>query len=122
MTEDVPGGSERGGHAHRQVREFLVAISGSFDVVLDDGRIKQRFHCQLNYADDINVIAVTPIGNTLIENHYGRATYGPDIQDIPCLPQTIEPRRVPSSITGAHITAVGGSCNRAPTPDCRSSG
>ena len=35
---DVPGGAQRGGHAHKVVEEFLVAISGSFDVVLDDGR------------------------------------------------------------------------------------
>jgi WxcM-like protein len=41
---DVPGGAERGGHAHKVLQEFLVAISGSFDVVLDDGREKARFH------------------------------------------------------------------------------
>ena len=41
---DVPGGAQRGGHAHKVVEEFLVAISGSFDVVLDDGRDKARFH------------------------------------------------------------------------------
>lgn len=34
---DVPGGEERGGHSHKQLYEFLVAASGSFDVVLDDG-------------------------------------------------------------------------------------
>lgn len=34
---DVPAGAERGGHAHKQVQEFLVAISGSFDVILNDG-------------------------------------------------------------------------------------
>ncbi len=33
---DVPSGSERGGHAHKQLKEFLVALSGSFDVVLKD--------------------------------------------------------------------------------------
>lgn len=41
---DVPGGAERGGHAHKILEEFIVAISGSFDVVLDDGREKARFH------------------------------------------------------------------------------
>lgn len=35
---DVPGGEERGGHAYRQTEEFIVALSGSFDVVLDDGK------------------------------------------------------------------------------------
>jgi hypothetical protein len=34
---DVPGGSERGGHAHKQLQQFIIAMSGSFDVVLDDG-------------------------------------------------------------------------------------
>lgn len=34
---DVPSGSERGGHAHKKLKEFLVALSGSFDVVLKDG-------------------------------------------------------------------------------------
>ena len=35
---DVPGGEERGGHAYRKNEEFIVALSGSFDVVLDDGK------------------------------------------------------------------------------------
>ena len=40
---DVPGGAERGGHPHKQLRQLIVAISGSFDVVLDDGAEKRRF-------------------------------------------------------------------------------
>jgi dTDP-4-dehydrorhamnose 3,5-epimerase-like enzyme len=35
---DVPAGAERGGHAHKQLQQFLVALSGSFDVVLHDGK------------------------------------------------------------------------------------
>ncbi len=35
---DVPGGEERGGHAYKNTEEFIVALSGSFDVVLDDGK------------------------------------------------------------------------------------
>jgi len=35
---DVPTGSERGGHAHKDLQQFLVALSGSFDVVLNDGK------------------------------------------------------------------------------------
>jgi dTDP-4-dehydrorhamnose 3,5-epimerase-like enzyme len=34
---DIPSGSERGGHAHKELKQFLVALSGSFDVVLNDG-------------------------------------------------------------------------------------
>jgi hypothetical protein len=40
---DVPGGSERGGHAHRRLEQFIVAVAGSFDVVVDDGRERRRF-------------------------------------------------------------------------------
>lgn len=38
---DVPAGSERGGHAHKELRQFLVALSGSFDVALNDGKEKR---------------------------------------------------------------------------------
>ena len=41
---DVPGGESRGGHAHRRCREMIVAVSGSFDVTLDDGQEKQTYH------------------------------------------------------------------------------
>lgn len=46
---DVPGGSERGGHAHKALHQLVVAMSGSFDVVLDDGREKKRFHLARSY-------------------------------------------------------------------------
>jgi len=46
---DVPGGAERGGHAHRDLHQLIVAMSGSFDVVLDDGRATQRFHLNRSY-------------------------------------------------------------------------
>jgi len=48
-TYDVPGGSERGSHAHKNLRQLIVAMSGSFDVVLDDGLNKQRFHLNRSY-------------------------------------------------------------------------
>lgn len=35
---DVPSGAERGGHSHKEQQEFLVALSGSFDVILNDGK------------------------------------------------------------------------------------
>lgn len=40
---DVPSGAERGGHAHIQQNEILIALSGSFDVVLDDGESKKKY-------------------------------------------------------------------------------
>lgn len=46
---DVPGGAERGGHAHKNLEQLIVAMSGSFDVVLDDGAEKKRFHLNRSY-------------------------------------------------------------------------
>lgn len=46
---DVPGGAERGGHAHKQLRQLILAISGSFDIVLDDGFSKKRYHLNRSY-------------------------------------------------------------------------
>lgn len=46
---DVPGGEHRGGHAYRDNQEFIVAMSGSFDVILDDGKEKQVFHLNRSY-------------------------------------------------------------------------
>lgn len=46
---DVPGGAERGGHAHRNLHQVLVAMSGSFDVVLDDGNMEIRYHLNRSY-------------------------------------------------------------------------
>lgn len=43
-TYDVPSGESRGGHAHRQCRELIIAISGSFTVTIDNGKEKQSFH------------------------------------------------------------------------------
>lgn len=46
---DVPGGEHRGGHAYRENSEFIVALSGSFDVVLDDGKVKKTFSLNRSY-------------------------------------------------------------------------
>lgn len=46
---DVPGGSERGGHAHKALHQLIIAMSGSFDVVLDDGLVKKRIHLNRSY-------------------------------------------------------------------------
>ena len=46
---DVPGGAERGGHAHKGLHQLIVAMSGSFDVLLDDGFEKRRFHLNRSY-------------------------------------------------------------------------
>ena len=46
---DVPGGAERGGHAHKKLHQLIIALSGSFDVILDDGKQKKRFHLNRSY-------------------------------------------------------------------------
>ncbi len=46
---DVPGGSDRGAHAHKNLQQFIVAMSGSFDMVLDDGKEQKRFHLNRSY-------------------------------------------------------------------------
>jgi hypothetical protein len=46
---DVPGGADRGGHALKSCHQFLIAMSGSFDVIVYDGKDKQRFHLNRSY-------------------------------------------------------------------------
>jgi len=46
---DVPGGQVRGGHAFRKQQEFIVALSGSFDVMVDDGKTRRRFALNRSY-------------------------------------------------------------------------
>lgn len=46
---DVPGGEERGGHAFRRNEEFIIALSGAFDVVVDDGQKKKSFALNRSY-------------------------------------------------------------------------
>ncbi len=46
---DVPRGSERGAHAHRGLHQFMICMSGSFDLILDDGREKKSFNMNRPY-------------------------------------------------------------------------
>src|SRR3954471_11120907 len=46
---DVPGGAERGGHAHKNLHQFIIAMSGSFDIHLDDGHSKKTVHMNRSY-------------------------------------------------------------------------
>jgi oxalate decarboxylase/phosphoglucose isomerase-like protein (cupin superfamily) len=46
---DVPGGEKRGGHAYKENQELIVALSGSFDVLLDDGKEKKVFSLNRSY-------------------------------------------------------------------------
>ena len=46
---DVPGGEARGGHAYKENQELIIALSGSFDVMLDDGNEKKTFSLNRSY-------------------------------------------------------------------------
>lgn len=46
---DIPGGEGRGGHAHKELQQFLIAVSGAFDVMLDDGINKKVIHLDRPY-------------------------------------------------------------------------
>ena len=46
---DVPGGEKRGGHAYKENQEFIVSLSGSFDVILDDGTKREVFSLNRSY-------------------------------------------------------------------------
>jgi dTDP-4-dehydrorhamnose 3,5-epimerase-like enzyme len=46
---DVPGGASRAAHAHRELHQLMIAMAGSFDVTLDDGRTKKKFHLNRSY-------------------------------------------------------------------------
>jgi len=49
LIYDVPGGETRGGHAYMELSEFIIALSGSFDVVLDDGNEKRTYSLNRSY-------------------------------------------------------------------------
>jgi len=46
---DIPGGEGRGAHAHRELQQYIIAASGSFDIIVDDGRVKRAFHLSRPY-------------------------------------------------------------------------
>ena len=46
---DVPGGETRAGHAHKRLQQFVIAANGSFDVLVDDGYGKEKFHLNRSY-------------------------------------------------------------------------
>jgi glyoxylate utilization-related uncharacterized protein len=46
---DVPGGAVRAGHGHKRLEQFMIAMSGSFDVLLDDGQEKRRYHLNRSF-------------------------------------------------------------------------
>lgn len=47
---DIPGGISRGGHGHKELQQLIIALSGSFDLIVDDGKIKRTFHLSRPYT------------------------------------------------------------------------
>lgn len=81
---DVPGGAERGGHAHRELNQLIIAMSGSFDIHLDDGRTKRTFHMARSYYGlyvcpmiwrEIDNFSSGAVCMVLASNYYDEADY-----------------------------------------------
>ena len=81
---DVPGGEERGGHAYRQNKEFIVALSGAFDVVVDDGQQKKTFALNRSYYGlyvpnglwrEMNNFSTNSLALEFGSTHYDKADY-----------------------------------------------
>lgn len=87
---DVPGGAERGGHAHKGLTQLIVAMSGSFDVVLDDGHNKTRFHLNRSYQGlyicpmiwrELDNFSSGSVCMVLASNRYDEGDYYRDYSD-----------------------------------------
>jgi dTDP-4-dehydrorhamnose 3,5-epimerase-like enzyme len=87
---DVPGGAERGGHAHKELSQLIIAMSGSFDVLLDDGREKKRVHLNRSYNGlyicpmiwrELDNFSSGAVCMVLASNLYDEADYYRDYQD-----------------------------------------
>lgn len=87
---DVPGGAERGGHAHRALSQLIVAMSGSFDVVLNDGAQTTRFHLNRSYRGlyitpmiwrELDNFSSGSVCMVLASNRYDEADYYRDFDE-----------------------------------------
>jgi oxalate decarboxylase/phosphoglucose isomerase-like protein (cupin superfamily) len=81
---DVPGGADRGGHAHKNLHQLIIAISGSFDILLNDGYNKKLFHLNRSYIGlyvppmlwrDLNNFSSGGVCMVLASEHYSRDDY-----------------------------------------------
>lgn len=87
---DVPGGEKRGGHAYKENQEFIVALSGSFDVVLDDGNEKMVFSLNRSYYGlyvpkgfwrEMNNFSTNSLAVVLSSTKYDESDYIRDYED-----------------------------------------
>lgn len=91
---DVPGGEERGGHSHKALKQFIVAISGAFDVVIDDGVNQRTFTLNRPYMGLLIVPGIWRVINNfssgavcmvLASEHYDEADYVRNYEDFKML-------------------------------------
>lgn len=94
---DVPGGEERGGHSHKALKQFIVAISGAFDVVFDDGINQRTITLNRPYQGLLIVPGIWRVINNfssgavclvLASEHYDEADYVRDYQEFKQLTST----------------------------------
>ena len=87
---DVPGGSERGGHAHKKLHQFVIAMSGSFDITLDDGHNQHRFNLNRSHRGlyicpmiwrNLDNFSSGGVCLVLASAHYDEADYLRDYND-----------------------------------------
>ena len=87
---DVPGGASRGGHGHRDLHQLIIAMSGSFDIVLDDGDRSHRYHMNRSYAGlyvppmvwrEIDNFSSGSVCMVLASAHYDEADYYRDYEE-----------------------------------------
>jgi len=81
---DVPGGASRGGHAHKELSQLMIAMSGSFDVILDDGLTSKRVHLNRSYYGlyicpmvwrELDNFSSGSVCLVLASNHYSESDY-----------------------------------------------
>ena len=94
---DAPGGEERGGHSHKALKQFIVAISGAFDVVIDDGINQRTITLNRPYQGLLIVPGIWRVINNfssgavclvLASEHYDEADYVRDYQEFKQLTST----------------------------------
>lgn len=87
---DVPGGEKRGGHAYDELQEFIIALSGSFDVVLNDGNKELRYQLNRSYYGlyipkmmwrELENFSTNSLALILADSHYDAAAYIRDFED-----------------------------------------
>lgn len=87
---DVPGGSERAAHGHKHLQQLFIAMSGSFDVLIDDGYEKKKYHMNRSYYGlyvcpmiwrDLDNFSSGSVCMVLASDYYDESDYYREYQD-----------------------------------------